>query len=735
MRVWLCEKKDQAINLAPLLGNPRPGRGYIDTNDGRVTWAMGHLLEQPEPEACNPAWEQWSFDVLPMIPETWQLVPCPTVPGKPDPQRQLAVVVDTLKLAAEVVIASDYGAEGEAIARELLEYAGFAGSIRRLKYSALDAASIQKALGALLDGRVSEPLYWASQARSRADWIVGMNLSRAYTIRSRAGGGKGVRSVGRVQSPTLALIVRRDREIESFTSRTFYDVEAVATTRTGESVTLRYTPPEAARIFDRAQAEALAQRLTGFAGPLRVEQTEKAKAPPKLLDLLGFTKATSKKLGWKGDHALKIAQSLYDKKLITYPRTDCTLLPNEHEPEITAVLDALAKVPPLARHVGALTAKPPQIRPSVFNTAKVNEHEHHAMRPTAVDPTSVELDADERAGYGLIAQHYLAALMPDYRFAETRISLDAGESVVLTTVGRVPLSQGWQTVFGADPDAEAPADGAQEPAGELPAIADGAHGTLGTAALKARKTTPPARYTDGTLQEDMASVAKYATDPAIKARLKETSGLGTPATRAEIVATLRKRGYIEDQGKFIVSTAIGRELVDALPPQITDPGMTALWEDRLVAMRRGELPSEARDEFVQKIAGNITKLVDAIRGQAAALAAARTPSEAQLRYARTIADALGVALPSGAETSFSVLTAFINEHGPTFAALPPSAAQLAFAEKVAAEKGIELPAEVRTNRSACGAFLDLHAPKAPRKATGAKGGAKKAPRKKKGAAA
>ena len=205
MRVWLCEKKDQAENLAPLLGNPRRGAGFIDTNDGRVTWAIGHLLQQASPEGYNSEWEKWTLDTLPMIPDDWLLLP------DENKKRQLDAVLATLAEASEVVVATDCGQEGEAIARELLDHAGYAGTVRRLWYSALDEASLRKALGAIREGSSSEPMYWAAQARARADWLIGMNLTRAYTLRSRASGAKGVRSVGRVQTPTLALVVRRDR--------------------------------------------------------------------------------------------------------------------------------------------------------------------------------------------------------------------------------------------------------------------------------------------------------------------------------------------------------------------------------------------------------------------------------------------------------------------------------------------------------------------------------------------
>lgn len=717
MRVWLCEKKDQADSLAPLLGKPKPARGYIETADGRVTWAIGHLLQQAQPEQYAEAWGQWRLDVLPMLPQQWKLLP------DPNKRQQLDAVLACLKAASEVVIATDCGQEGEAIARELLDYAGYRGAVRRLWYSALDEASLRKALAALREDAASRPLYWAAQARARADWLIGMNLSRAYTLRARASGAKEVRSVGRVQTPTLALVVRRDREIEAFVSRTYYSIEAEASSATGERVTLRYAPPEASRLWERPAAEALAQQFAGATGPLQVVQAEKTQAPPKLLNLTRLSTLMGRKLGWKSDYTLEIAQSLYEKKLTTYPRTACTLLPNEQEGEVPAVLEALNTVPALARHVGALIVHKPVLRTSVFNTAKMakDNHEHHAIIPTAASPAAVEMTDDERAAYLCIAQHYLAALLPDYRYAETRFGLEAA-GVTLTAVGRVPLDQGWRYVFGAaDPDADETSD--DEAAGELPTIAAGTRMTLGQPAIKAHQTTPPKRYTDAELLADMESVAKYATDPAIKARLKESSGIGTPATRAAIIKTLRERGYLADQGKHIVSTPLGRDLVDALPPALTDPATTAVWEERLDELRRGALPEAARDEFVAKIAANIAKLIERVRAEASAAAAARPPSEAQLRYARSIAEALQSPLPPEAETSYAALQAFITAHQDAFAALPPSPAQLAFAEKIAAEKGLELPADVRTQRSACGAWLDLHAPKAK---AGSKGGQRKA---------
>ncbi|MFA8589535.1 DNA topoisomerase [Xanthomonas campestris] len=720
MRLWICEKRDQAKNIAPLLGNPKPGQGYIDTDDGRVTWARGHLLEQVAPPGYDKAWEAWNFDVLPMIPSTWKHQPTA------DKQRELAVLLANIPKATEIVIATDCGAEGEAIARELLDHAGYRGAVRRLWYSALDAASLTKAIASLRPGESSEPLYWASQARSRADWLMGMNLSRAYTLRSRAAGGKGPRHVGRVMSPTLALVVRRDAAIEAFREATYYDIEITAQTALGASVVLTHAPVDESRIFARADAEAIVAAVTGASGPLAVTHDAKAQKPPSLMTLSRFQQLASRRLGWSADKTLDVAQSLYDKELTSYPRTPCALLPNEQEAEIPRVLETLAQVPGLARHVAALTVNKPTIRPSVFNSAKMaKDHaEHHAIVPTGVPLASRTVSDDEQTAFLLIAQHYLAALLPDYTFNETRMTLEAG-GVAFTASARIPVDQGWKSVFGADPDNEDEDDTASP---VLPDIKDGTHSTVAAAALRPKKTRPPKRYTEGDLIADMLDVGKFATNPEVRKRLKENAGIGTEATRGTIIKNLRERGYLESKGKFIVSTPLARELIAMLPAPITDAATTALWEEKLDELRRGLVPIEARDEFVSKVAANVTRIIDAVRGDAIKAAANRVPSEGQLRYAQLIAMELGVPLPANAVSSHVAVQAFLDAHSATYGNLPPSEKQLAYAEKLAAEKGVTLTDEQRGARAALGAFLDLHAPKKP-KASPAKKTTTKAARK------
>ena len=703
MRLWICEKRDQAQHIAPLLGNPKPGHGYIDTDDGRVAWARGHLLEQVGPAAYAKAWEAWSFDVLPMIPDQWKHQP------NPEKERELGVLLANIPKASEIIIATDCGAEGEAIARELLDHARYRGPVRRLWYSALDAASLTKAIAALRPGESSEPLYWASQARARADWLMGMNLTRAYTLRSRAAGGKGPRHIGRVMTPTLALVVRRDAEIEAFREATYYEIEITAETALGASVTLTHAPADESRIFNRADAEAIAAAVAGASGPIAVTHQNKAQKPPSLMTLSRFQKLASRRFGWSADKTLEIAQSLYDKELTTYPRTPCALLPNEQEAEIPRVLSALGQVPGLARHVAELTVNKPTIRPTVFNSAKMEEkrEEHHAIIPTGEPLAGRNVSDDEQAAYLLIAQHYLAALLPDYTFHETRMTLDAG-GVSFTTSGRVPVGQGWKAVFGADPDAD---DDEAQATSTLPDIADGTRANVAAAALRPKKTRPPKRYTEGDLIGDMLDVGKFATNPEVRKRLKENAGIGTEATRGSIIKNLRERGYLEPQGKFIVSTPLARELIGMLPAPLTDAATTALWEEKLDELRRGTVPVSARDEFVSKIAANVARIIESVRGDAAKAAANRTPSEGQVRYARAIAVALGVPLPADVETSHAAVQAFLDAHSDAYGNLPPSEKQLAFAEKLAGEKGVALTDEQRSSRAALGAFLDLHAPK------------------------
>lgn len=701
MRVWICEKKDQAENLAPLLGNAQRGRHCFDTADGKVVYASGHLIGDPEPAQLNPVWEKWSMETLPIIPQKWRK----TAPANDYYKALLSAIGDALKGATEVVIASDPGAEGEAIVRELLEHFKYRGAIKRLWYNAVDEVSIRKAIIRLKDGSETIGLYHAALARGRSDYIFGKTLSRAYTLLARSGGDRATRHVGRVKTPTLALVVKRDMQIATFVSQTYYELELEATSG-GQVVTLTHAPAKDSRIFDRAQAEQMARAASGATGSLSVVQEERKQAPRPLFNLSKLQKYASSKWGWDVDKTLEVAQSLYDKGLTTYPRTAGVYLPDEQVPSIPAVLQILGQIGPLAPHVSKLIINGHEVRPTIFNSAKLEGEEHHAIvpNPEGVAPDPKTLSDDERALYMVIAQRYVAALLPDYRYSKTTVVLEAA-GIPFAAVGRTPIDRGWRSVYnGEDPDSENEESGVT-----LPPLKHGAPAIAGDVSLEPKKTQPPSRYTQGDLVMDMEQIAKYATDPAIKARLRETSGIGTQATRAAIIAALIAEGYLAKQGKFVVSTAVGQQHINSeVHPSLADPSLTALWEDQLADMRAQAANAMTTDTFVGQVGGMVGTIVDSLRERVAHQAATRPPSPAQAEYMTKIAAELGVEVPADARQFFGAAKAFIDQYAPVLALLPPSAKALQFAEKIAVAAGVALPDEARTSRKACTEFIEAH---------------------------
>lgn len=713
MRVWIAEKPSQAKDIANVLGRAKRGEGCIDTAQGTVTWAVGHLLELVDPEEYDPELKSWRLDTLPFLPPRWT-----QRPRDAGARKQLNVVKALLAKATSVVVATDADREGESIARELLDHCRYRGSVQRLWLKALDEQSIRKGLEALKAGSETEPLYWSAQARARADWLMGLNLTRCASLLTQARGGAGVRTVGRVQTPTLALVVRRDAEIENHVQRTYFEIAALVDAR-GQRVTLRYSPaatPEDKRLYDRDAAEALRARCEGAQGPLSVKTQRKHEGPPKLFSLSGLQQACSRMFGWTADKTLEIAQSLYEThKLTTYPRSDCPYLPQEQVGEVPAVLQALSAAAELAPLVACLGQ--PEIRRSVWDTSKVTAH--HAIIPTMVPAQLGGLSADERKAFLLIARHYLASLYPDAQYDETRITLDAN-GVPLSATGRVPRVEGWRVVFGAQIE-----EGDEERAGALPAIADGTPGHVIQALLEAKKTQPPKPYTEGTLLADMEAIAKFATDPRIKARLKETSGLGTEATRASIIKGLRKRGFLEAKGKAIHSTPQGRELIASLPAVVCDAALTAVWEDRLNDLASGKLPEAARDQFVSSVFEQIGKLIAVMKASApttpavsanadSGVSASRRdglPTPKMIAAARSMASQRGLAnLPPDVERSFAACSAFLDASAEDLKARSstgrPSDAAVNYARRLAAANMQALPEAVLTSRDACSQFID-----------------------------
>ncbi|XAI97216.1 hypothetical protein [Dolichospermum phage Dfl-JY45] len=706
MKVWIAEKANQASDLARVLGNPRRGDGFIDTAQGRVVYASGHLLEEEEPHHYNPEWHSWSLDTLPMIPPRWDYRP-----RDAKSKKLLGVIREALSKASGVVIATDPDRAGESIARELLDACRYKGPVQRLWLKGLDDASIRKGLGALRTDHETRPLYWAAVARSRADWIWGLSLTRVASLLAQARGARGLKPVGRVQSPTLYLVYLRCKAIEAFVSRGYF--ELAARVRAGQhTLILRHAPPatpEDRRIYERRVAEELAARATGAHRPLRVTVERRRQGPPPLFSLRGLQKACSAAFGWSADKTLQVAQSLYDvHKVLTYPRTDCALLPTEQASEIPRVLDAIFGTAP---SLGSLASKVanPLVRKSVWDSSKVTAH--HAIIPTMAAGALDQMSPDERKAYLLVARRYIACLLPDFEFDEARIVLDAN-GVLFTAVGRTPKVEGWKAAFGSDDSGEEDGDDEVPP---LPVVPDGTPGTVEAVDIENRQTQPPKPYTEGTLLEDMASVAKFATDPRIREVLKATAGLGTEATRAGIIKELRKRGFIVAKGRSLWISDAGCQLVELLPKVLCDPAVTGLWEDRLEAIASGQLPEAARDDFVTQVGEQVRKICAAMRAHAATLPPleqeARPPTAKMVQAAKFAAKQRGhKELPPNVLSDFNACKAYldvsIQDVRDRASTNRPSDPQVAYAQRLAVECRCVVPEKALQDRSAMSAFIE-----------------------------
>lgn len=587
MILIIAEKPSVAKAIASCLSGTRSGShgdGFIAVGDTTVTWCFGHILELAPPEHYNPSYKKWNADHLPYAVSDFVLLP------KPEAEAQLKVIGKLLHKASEVVNCGDPDREGQMLVDEVLEHFAWRGKTLRMHLNSTDDASVKKALKEFKDNRQFRPLFEAAKCRSQADWIVGMNMTVAATKLLAT----DLVSVGRVQTPTLALVVRRDLEIEGFAKREFFNIAARLSTPAGE-IELAHEPGEEARIWDKTEADGIAGAISS-AGTvdLAAQVSTKREAPPKPYSLLTFSKDAGKRFGWTAKQCLDILQKLYEPEygLTTYPRTNSEFLKDEHRAAVPSIIETVLRGGHVAH--GQHLAAGAVIRDGVFDSAKVIEH--HAIIPTAKSPGS-NLAGDLLLGYQLVAERFLMAVSADFEFEETILEFKHGERA-FRLKGSVPLNTAtsWR-VF--SPKAESP----------VPRIDSGQFHVVSCAPVRG-ETSPPKRYTEPDLMSDMAAVAKFVTDEKIKARLKETSGIGTAATRASILETLKRRGYVEAQGKCLVSTAFGRAFIAAMPDVLKDPGMTALWEDALDQVALG---AYAPGEFMAKINGFVQNRVADMR--------------------------------------------------------------------------------------------------------------------------
>ena len=601
MRLFLCEKPSQAKDIAKVLGASRRGDGCWVGGDITVTWCIGHLLETAPPDAYDARYKRWVLSDLPIIPQQWKMQ------VKRKTASQFKVVKRLLGEAAELVIATDADREGEMIARELLDHCRYRGPVQRLWLSALDEASIRKALAALKPGAQTFSLYHSALGRSRADWLIGMNMSRLFTLLGRQAGYQGVLPVGRVQTPTLRLVVDRDRSIAAFVPAPYWAID-VQLLGEGTEFTAQWRPPAAqcddqGRCLDQALAQRAseAMKAAGQAHLIKLRTERMREAAPLPFDLGTLQEVCSKKLGLGAQETLDVAQALYEThKVITYPRSDCGYLPTSQLGDATAIIAGLGRADPsLAPLLPYLDSKR---RSRAWNDAKVSAH--HGIIPTAVATAVDKLQGKYRSVYTLIRARYLAQFLPDHEYDRTQADFECGAQA-LRAVGKQVAEPGWKRALPQALNTGKARDAAT--AQPLPPLREGQMYAVRDVKLKDLWTQPPKPFTEGDLIKAMKNVAKLVEDPRLKQKLKDTTGIGTEATRAGIIQGLLDRGYLIKQGKALGATPAAFSLIDAVPRAIADPGTTAIWEQALDMVQSGEMSLET---FVEKQSAWMRKLVE-----------------------------------------------------------------------------------------------------------------------------
>ncbi|QSX28816.1 DNA topoisomerase III [Shewanella cyperi] len=591
MILYIAEKPSLGRAIADVLPKPHTkGDGYIQLGNGDcVTWCIGHLLEQAEPDAYDPAFKSWQFEHLPIVPERWQLVPKASAKG------QLAVVKRLLKQASTIVHAGDPDREGQLLVDEVLSFAGVdaarLANTRRLLISDLNPEAVKRALAQQRSNKEFVPLATSALARSRADWLYGMNMTRAYTLAGRKVGYQGVLSVGRVQTPLLGLVVRRDAEIANFQPRDYYEVMAHIITTRGERFCAKWQPSDACQPYMDEEGRVLSQRLAQKvvdsianqpAQLLTLETKPKRQAPPLPYSLSALQIDCGKRFGMSAKEVLDTAQALYEKhKLITYPRSDSRHLPKAQLAQVPTTLAAIAQG--AAELTAGLDAPDPKRVSKAWDDSKVDAH--HAIVPTEKVANLGSLALRERQLYLQIARQYLAQFYPHHEYDETEVLLQIAGGRFGCKAKRI-TRPGWKPLFGQQLEED-------EGQSNLPALNANEPLHCERGELLSKQTQPPKHFTDATLLAAMTGIARYVQSADIKKILKETDGLGTEATRAGIIELLFKRGFLVRQGKQILATDAGKGLIASLPEVATTADMTALWESRLNGISHRELAYQA----------------------------------------------------------------------------------------------------------------------------------------------
>ena len=590
MKVCVTEKPSVARDIARLLGADDRHDGYFEGNGYQVTWTFGHLCELKEPNDYIDQWKRWSLGQLPMIPQRFGI----KLKDDEGIKKQFNVIKALIAAADEVINCGDAGQEGELIQRWVYQKAGCDKPVKRLWISSLTDESIRKGFNGLKDAGEFDNLYFAGLSRAIGDWILGMNATRLYTLKySRS---RDVLSVGRVQTPTLAMIVARHREIENFVPENYWELKTKYRGVTFNSTRGRFkSEDEAGDIVE--QIKRLPLEVTS------VETKKGREAPPRLFDLTSLQVECNKKFAMSADEALKTIQSLYEKKATTYPRVDTTFLSDDIYPQVPGILQAMVPYASLTDPLLALNKLPKSKK--VFDNSKVTDH--HAIIPTNVNPATVAMTPDEKRVYHLIAMRFIAAFYPDCEFNTTTVMARVGEYGFRAT-GKEILKPGWRELFNKPGDKnaedEAKEKAEEEDNGVMPHFEKGESGPHEPSVLK-RTTQPPKPYTEGTLLRAMETAGKTVDDDELRDAMKE-NGIGRPSTRAAIIETLFKRRYIRKERKSIAPTLAGIQLIDTIhEPLLKSASLTGLWEKKLREIERGEYSAAQFIDELKKMMAEI----------------------------------------------------------------------------------------------------------------------------------
>lgn len=593
-KLIIAEKPSVARDLAAVLGHFDKKDGYLENQEYLISWAFGHLLGLAEPHHYDEQLANWNIEQLPIIPESFQLEP--TKGGR----KQLKVLRNLLnsESVTEVINACDAGREGELIFRRVYRYCSCKKPVKRLWLSETTPSAIKESFRKLREGSALDNLATAADARAESDWLVGINATRAFSVRHST-----VLSVGRVQTPTLALVVKRDHEINNFKPTPYWEIWSDLQTKSGELYKAKWSGGDKGRIFTQEELDALMDKLkdSNSGVIIAVEQKETREQPPTLFNLNDLQKEANRRYGMTAQQTLNTAQALYEKhKLITYPRTDSRHMTEAMMETVQSRLNALKKTGEYAKLV-------PEIRSlskRFVDRKKVSDH--HAIIPTEKASDISALNKNEQAIYDMVARRFMAIYYPDAKYAVTKVITAVNDENFISK-GKTGLDQGWKIVYKNDSKQEKEEDTKQEEQ-VLPPLSENEEVSVQQIKTPEKETKPPKRYTEATLLAAMENAGRLVEDKEKAETLKESGGIGTPATRAAIIERLIKVGYLERQKKTLVATEKGVALINLVPEQVKSVELTASWEEGLKQIEEGQSDASLWLDGIKNFTGKVVQM-------------------------------------------------------------------------------------------------------------------------------